>query len=143
MDSGAGAVEPDRELEALDAERDEERARPRGLDLDLLERLPFHGGECVAHLGGAVGERAATGQPAECLQRRLLALGSVDAANAAAREPELDQLLERLRLVVAELAVLDRGDEVGKPAATLPVVDEREHRLRLAERDLGRVASNG
>src|SRR2546421_10245924 len=131
MHARAGAVEANRELEPLDAERDEERAGAGGLNLDLLERLPFQRGERVAHLGGAFGERAPTGQPAEGLERRLLALRPVDAADSAARKPELDQLLERLRVVVVELAVLDRGDEVREPAATLPVVHERQHPLRL------------
>src|SRR5438067_7538917 len=129
MHARAGAVETDRELEPLDAERDDERAEPGGLNLDLLECLPLERSKRVGHRGGAVGERATPGQPAKDLQRSLLALRPVDAADAAARKPELDQLLERLRVVVVELAVLDRGDEVREPAATLPVVHERQHGL--------------
>ena len=41
---------------------------------------------------------------------------------------------------LAELALVHRGDQVGEPSAPLLVVHEREHGLRLAERDLGRVA---
>src|SRR5256885_3867807 len=106
MHARAGAVEADRELEPLDAERDEERAGAGGLDPHLLERLSFQRCQRVAHLGGAVGERATPGQPARDLQRSLLALRPVDAADAAARKSELDQLLKRLCVVVVELAVL-------------------------------------
>src|SRR5437870_4804226 len=108
-------VEPHRELEALDTERDEERAGPGGLNRDLLQQLPFERRKRAAHLACAVRELAAAGKLAIRLEGRLLALGAVDAADAPAREPELDQLLERLRLVVAELAVLHRRDEIGEP----------------------------
>src|SRR5438128_5829843 len=141
MDAGARAVETNRELEAVDAERDEERAGAGGLHHYLFERLPLESRERLGHLVGAVGERTAARQPPERLQRGLLPLRPVDAADPAARNPELDQLLERLRVVVVELAVLDGGDEVGEPAAPLPVVHEGEHRLRLAERDLRRFAA--
>jgi hypothetical protein len=79
---------------------------------------------------------AATRQLAVRLQRGLLAFGPVDAADATGRQTELDDLFERLRLVVAELTFLHGCNEVGKPAAALFVLHHREHRLCLAEGDL-------
>src|SRR3954470_9780091 len=106
MHARTGAIEADGELEAVDRERDEIRAGAGDLHLDVVERLASERGQCVAHLGGAVGERTAAGQPAERLDRRLFALRAVEAADAAARQAEIEDLLECLRLVVAELAVL-------------------------------------
>src|SRR5581483_6738944 len=111
------------------------------LHLHLLERLPLERRERLRHLGGAVGERAAARQPPEGLERRLLALRAVQSPDPAAAETELEQLLERLRLLLAQLALLDRGDEIGEPPPALRLLDEREHRLRLAQRDLGRLSA--
>ncbi len=55
-------------------------------------------------------------------------------------EAELEQLLERVGVVVARPRRRDRGDQVGEPRAALLVLHHREHGLRLPERDLGRLA---
>jgi hypothetical protein len=141
MDPRARAVELHAQLEPFDCDRDDVCAGARRLHLHALEHTPFERAERLTDLLRTVGERAAAGEPAERLQRRLLALRSVDTADPAGGEAELDQLLECLRLVVVELTALDRRDEIGQPAATLLVLDEREHGLRLAEGDLGRVAA--
>src|SRR5512133_3501670 len=106
MDARPRAVETDGELEAVDRERDEVRARPGPLHLHVLERLAGERGERVAHLDRAIGERAPARQPPVRLQRGLLTLRTVDAADAAARQAEVEQLLERLLLVLRQLAVL-------------------------------------
>src|SRR5947209_12975968 len=124
MDARAGAVEANRELEPFDAEGDEKRAGAGRLDLHLLQRLALERGERFGDLGGALRERAPTGEPAKRLQGGLLAFGTVDAADAPALEAELDQLLEGLRLVLAQLTFLHGRDEVRKAAAPLAVLDE-------------------
>src|SRR5258705_7115959 len=138
MESGAGTVEPDRQLEPFDTDAEEVGAGAGRLHFDVLERLALERGERTGDVARALGELLAARQLAVGLQRGLLSLGTVDATDAAGREPELDDLLERLRVVLLELALLDGGDQIGEPAAPLCVLHEREHGLRLAERDLGR-----
>ena len=88
------------------------------------------------------GQLPAERQPAEERQRGLLALGPVDRADAAGREPELEQLGERVGVVAFDLAAVDRGDDVGQAAAARLVLHHREHRLRLGAGDLGRLAAS-
>src|SRR5438270_1963487 len=140
MDACAGAIELHGELEPVDSDGHDERAGAARLHRHALERLAFERLERRGHLARTVGKLAAAGQTPVGLQRGLLTLGAVHRADAAGGEAELDQRFERLRLVLAELALLDGSDEVGEPAATLPVVHVGEHRLRLAERDLGRFS---
>src|SRR5579884_118380 len=101
MHARAGTIETDGKLEAVDCDRDDVGAGTGALHLHVLERSSFERREGAAHVGRAVGERAAGGQPPVRLQRGLLALRAVDGADTAALEAELEQLLERLRLVVA------------------------------------------
>src|SRR4051794_33768657 len=103
MEARAGAIEAHRELEAVDRELDDPCARPGCLDLHLLERLALERGERVGHVLDRRRELLAARQLAVGLESGLLALRPVDPANAAGREPELDDLLERLRVVLAEL----------------------------------------
>src|SRR5204862_3154526 len=127
-------------LQPLGSDRHEVRARPDGLNRERLERLPLERGERLGHRARGAAELPATGKPAIDPERGLLAAGAVQLPQAARLEPELEQLLERLGLLVAELALVDRRDERREPPAPLVVLDEREHGLRLAERDLARLA---
>src|SRR5207253_10343426 len=138
METGAGAVEPDGQLETFDTDAEEVRAGPGCLDLDLLERFALERGERAGDVTRARGELLAPRQLPIGLQRGLFSLGTVETADAPGREPELDDLLECLRVVFAELSLLDRGDEIGEPASSLGVLHERQNGLRLAQGDLGR-----
>src|SRR5258706_13920644 len=130
MESGAGTVEADRQLEPFDADAEQVGAGPGRLHVDALECLALKRGEGTGDVACALGKLLAARQLAVSLQRGLLSLGTVDATNAACRKPELDDLLERLRLVFPELAVLDRSDQIGEPAAPLCVLHQRHHGLR-------------
>src|SRR5207244_7356279 len=90
VDARARAVEPDGQLEALDADRQEICARAGSLHLDLLQGLALERREGVGHVARAVRQLLPARQLAVRLQRGLLALGAVDAADAAGREAELD-----------------------------------------------------
>ena len=71
-------------------------AGPRRLHRTCLERLALQRRERLGHLAASSRQLAAARQPAVELQRRLLALGPVERADAAGLQPELEQLLERL-----------------------------------------------
>src|SRR5690348_5178792 len=117
MDPGAGAVEPHRELERLGRDGEDPGTGTGRRDLNSLEPQPLECRERSGHLARRLGELAAARQLAIRLQRRLLPVRSVEAADPSRLQTELDDLLERARLVLAVLAVTDRGDEIREPAA--------------------------
>ncbi len=80
------------------------------------------------------------GQAAVRLERRLLAGRAVERTQPPGLQAELEQLLERLRALALHGAVLDRGDQVGQPAAPVFVLHHGEHGRGLGQRDLARLA---
>src|SRR5205085_11834576 len=89
------------------------------------------------------GRRLPAGQRAVERERGSLALRAVERAHTAGLKSELEYLLERLCVVPLDLAVLDRGDEVGELPPPLLVLHHREHGTRLGRGDLGGLAADG
>src|SRR5438552_475055 len=117
-----------------------ERAGPDRLHPDRLDRLALEGRERLAHLARAFDQLGSAREPPVDLQGSLLAAGPVERAHAAALQPELEQLRERLAVLAADLALSDRRDHAGKPSAIVLVAGHRENGLRLRQRDLLRLA---
>src|SRR3954462_2597163 len=71
---------------------------PQSGDRDALERLALECLQRLVELAGGIGQLAAEGEPAEEGQRRLLALRTVEAADATGLQAELEQLGESVRV---------------------------------------------
>src|SRR6185312_1230645 len=122
VDAGTRAIETDGELAPLDDEIERVRARSHRAQRDLLERGAGERRKCVRNLARTLGQLLAARQASIRLERRLLAGRAVEGAQPARLEAELEQLLERLRALALHGAVLDRGDQIGQPAAPVGVL---------------------
>src|SRR3954451_23681987 len=94
-------------------------AGTQSADRHALERLALERLERLVELAGRLRQLAADREAPVERQRRLLALGAVQAADAAGLQPEFEQLGERVGVVARDLALADGGDDVGEAAAPL------------------------
>ena len=123
-------VEPQRELELAGRERQRERTRTHGAELDRAELTPLERTERLADLRGALDDGCSAGEAPVEAERRGLAARPVQGANPPALQAELQQLVERRRVLLADLALGRRADKVGQPRAVALVRGHREDGLR-------------
>src|SRR2546421_5608665 len=116
------AVEAHGQLGAVSVHGQDERGRADSLDGDVLEGLPLERGQGLRHLAGRLPSLLPAWKLPVDAERRLLAARAVERAHPTGLEAELEELLERLRVVCADLAFTDRGDERREAAASFVVV---------------------
>src|SRR5262249_55403559 len=115
-------------------------AGPDRLDRDRLQRSSLEGTERFRHFAGCAPQLTAGGKPAIDAERRLLPARPVESTEPAGLEPELEQLLQRLGILLADLALTDRREEHGESSTALVVPHHREDGLGLTECDLAGLA---